>query len=109
MIPRFPHLPEQIFQKLDNKSLSKCREVTKSWKDIIDRKNYPWLRIVNIPTMLKKGNTYLHLAAEAGHIKAFKEVLDEKEDKNVRNEIHLLHCELPTAEYNVHVLKNENT
>jgi hypothetical protein len=26
-----------------------------------------------------------------------------------RNEIHPLQFELPTAEYNVHVLKNENT
>ena len=51
---RFPHLPEQIFQKLDNKNLFKCREVAKSWQNLIDGRNYPWLRIVNIPTRRTK-------------------------------------------------------
>ena len=92
VIHRFPHLPEQIFQKLNNESLSKCREATKSWKNIIDGKNYPWLRIVNIPRKLKKGNTYLHLAAESGHIEAFKEALNEKVDKKIRNESFHLAC-----------------
>ena len=83
---KFPHLPEQIFQKLDIESLFKCREVTKSWQNVIDGRNYPWLRIVNIPTILKKGNTYLHLAAKTGQIKACKEALIEEKDKNIRNE-----------------------
>ena len=69
---RFPHLPEQIFQKLDTPSLFKCREVVRSWKNLIDGRNYPWLRVVNIPTILKKMNTYLHLAAETGQIEAFQ-------------------------------------
>mgnify|MGYP001443371261 CR=1 FL=1 len=92
VLPRFPHLPEQIFQKLNNESLSKCREATKSWKNIIDGKNYPWLRIVDIPRKLKKGNTYLHLAAESGHIEAFKEALSEEEDKNMKNKSFHLAC-----------------
>ena len=90
VIPRFPDLPEQIFQKLDNENLSKCREVTQSWKNIIDRKNYPWLRIVNIPRMLK--NTYLRLAAKYGQIEAFKEAFGEEEEKNIKNESFHLAC-----------------
>ena len=86
LIHKFPHLPEQIFQKLDNESLFKCREVTKSWQNMIDRRNYPWLRIVNIPTLLNRGNTYLHLAAKTGQTEAYKEALVKDEDKNVRNE-----------------------
>ena len=84
---RFPHLSEQIFQKLDDKSLFKCREVQRSWQDIIDNRNYPWLRIVNIPTKLKRRirNTYLHLAAETGQIEAFKTALAEEENKNIKN------------------------
>ena len=92
VILRFPYLPEQIFQKLNNEGLYKCREVTTSWKYIIDGKNYPWLRIVDIPRMLKKGNTYLHLAAESGHIEAFKEALKEKVNKKIRNESFHLAC-----------------
>ena len=82
---RFPHLPEQIFQKLNNESLFKCREVAKDWKSLIDGRNYPWLCIVNIPTILKK-STYLHLAAETGQIQAFKTAFSETEDKNIKND-----------------------
>ena len=31
----FQHITEKIFKKLDNKSLTDCREVTKSWKKYI--------------------------------------------------------------------------
>jgi ankyrin repeat protein len=82
---RYPHLPEQIFQKLDNESLFKCREVERSWQNIIDGRNYPWLRIANIPTKRRIRNTYLHLAAETGQIEAFKTAFNEEEDKNVKN------------------------
>ena len=40
----------------------------------------------------KKGSTYLHLAAGSGHIVAFKEVLNEKVDKNIRNESFCFAC-----------------
>ena len=86
LVLKFPHLPEQIFQKLDIESLFKCRAVTKSWQDIIDERNYPWLRIVTIPTILNEGNTYLHLAAAVGQIEAFKTAVNEEENKNIKNE-----------------------
>ena len=82
---RFPHMMEQLLQKLDNEGLAKSREVTKTWQKFIDRKMYPWLRIVNIPTILSNGNTYLHLAAEHGQIDMFKVILDSESDKNVMN------------------------
>ena len=87
---RFPHLPEQIFQKLDNESLFKCREVQRSWQNIIDGRNYPWLRIVNIPTKLNgrfknTSCTYLHLSAKTGQTEAFKTAFNEEEDKNIKN------------------------
>ena len=83
---KFPHLPLQIFKKLDNESLFKCRELSRSWKNIFDERNYPWLRIVNIPTILMERNTYLHLAAETGQIQAFKTAFNQEEDRNVLNE-----------------------
>ena len=82
---RFPHLPEQIFQKLSNKSIFKSREVAKLWQSLINGRNYPWLRIVNIPTILEDGNTYLHFAAETGQIEAFEIAFGEEEDKNIKN------------------------
>ena len=83
---RFPHLPEQIFQKLNNESLFKCREVSSSWQNTIDGRNYHWLRIVNIPTVLQIRNTYHHLAVVTGQIEAFETAFREEEDKNVKNQ-----------------------
>ena len=48
---RFPHLMEQVLQKLDDKGLLKSREVARSLQEFIDKLQYPWLRIVNIPTI----------------------------------------------------------
>ena len=83
---KFPHFPEQILQKVDNESLFKVREVARSWKNIIDGRNYPWIRLVNIPMILTLGNTYLHLSAAKGQIEVFKAALSKEEDKNVANE-----------------------
>ena len=32
---RFPHIGEQILEKLEDDSLSKCQKVSKPWKDFI--------------------------------------------------------------------------
>ena len=82
---RFPHLPEQIFKKLDNECLFKCREVAQSWQNILDGRNYPWLRIVNIPTILNKRTTYLHVAAQTGQIQEFTTAFSEQKDINIKN------------------------
>ena len=83
---KFPHLPEKLFQKLDSESLFKCREVARSWENTIGRRNYSWLRIVNIPTILKERNSYLHLAVATGQIEAFNTAINQEEDKNIKNE-----------------------
>ena len=82
---RFPHMMEQLLQKLDSEDLAKSREVSKTWQKFIDRKMYQWLRIVNIPTILSNGNTYLHLAAQYGQVDKFKAILDSESDKNIVN------------------------
>ena len=87
LIIKFPHLPEKIFQKLGCESLFKIREVARSWQNIIDGRNYPWLCIVNVPTILKERNSYLHLASKTGQIEAFKMALNQEEDKNIKNEL----------------------
>ena len=86
LIPRFSHLMEQILQKLDNEGLAKSREVARSWQNVIDMKNYLWLRIVKIPTLLNEGNTYLHLAAKHSQIDMLKVILDSEADQNLVND-----------------------
>ena len=85
LILRFPHLAEQIFEQLDNEDLAKSREVERLWQKFIDERNYPWLRIVNIPTILQGGETYMHLAAQCGQPGMFEIILDKEENKNPKN------------------------
>ena len=85
LIPRFPHLMEQILQKLDNESLVKGRKVARIWQQFIDQKNYPWIRIVRIPAILNEDNTYLHLAAVHNQIDMFEVILYSEADRNVVN------------------------
>ena len=42
---RFPHLGIQIFEKLDDSNLAKCRKVNRSWSYFIDFEELPWKRI----------------------------------------------------------------
>ena len=82
---RFPHLFEQTFRKLNNKSLFRSREVARSWKFFINERNYPWLCVVNISTILQNSDTYLHLAAGTGQVDAFKTSLSEEMNRNIKN------------------------
>ena len=77
---------EQILQRLDNKGLAKSREIGRLWHRFIDTRMYSWLRIVNIPTILNRGNTYLHLAAKNGPIDMFEVILDIEDDKELEND-----------------------
>ena len=83
---RFPHLMDQILQKLANKGLAKSKEVARSLQTFIDIKMYLWLRIVKIPTILNEGNMYLHLAAKHGQINIFKVILESETDKDLSND-----------------------
>ena len=40
------------------------------------------LHKINIPTVLTRGKTYLHLAAQTGQIELFEAMLSEEKDKN---------------------------
>ena len=76
-ILRFPHLMKQIIHKMDNRGLSKSRVVARTWKEFIDEGNYPWLRIVKIPTII---NRYLNLAADYGQIDICEMILQTEGD-----------------------------
>ena len=45
---RFPHIGEQIFGEIDNRTITKCIEVTKSWQTFLS------FRIINMYTDLSK-------------------------------------------------------
>ena len=86
IMSRFPHLMEEIFHKLDDKGLVKCREVSRTLQEFVDIKEYPWLRIVKIPTRLEKGITYLNIAVKYGQFGMFEWILDSETDKKALHE-----------------------
>ena len=43
---RLPHVGEQILEELDNQSLTKCREVSKYWKNFIDNQKIKYIRMI---------------------------------------------------------------
>ena len=62
--------------------LLKSRVATRSWQEFIDEGNYPWLRIVNIPRILKYSiSTYLCRAAEFGQIDVCEMILKSEGDE----------------------------
>jgi len=60
-------------------------EKLKDYGKTIDEKNYPWLRIVNIPTILQDRNSYMHLAAQNGQTDMFEMILSEENNNNLKN------------------------
>ena len=84
--PRFLHISEQIFEQLDNKSLAHCREVAKSWQECIDIKKLSWNRIITLPRILAKEDTYLQVAAKHGHIEVYKKTFENSRIENPKNE-----------------------
>ena len=85
-IQRMSHVADQIFEHLDNKTLVNCKEVSKPWQIYIEKKNFSWIRIVDIPRVeigefLIK-NAVLHIAAETGQSKIFKMILENEGGKN---------------------------
>ena len=52
IISRFSHLGEKIFAQLDNLSLARCREVSKTWKTFLDGQKF--LHIRSIQSYIEK-------------------------------------------------------
>ena len=44
--PNFPHIGEQIFEKMDKGGLKTCRLLSKSWLEYMDNRNLLWKKIV---------------------------------------------------------------
>ena len=48
VLSRFGHLGQNVFEKLDDLTLLKCKEVTRTWKTFIDVEKIAVLRVVEI-------------------------------------------------------------
>ena len=110
---RFPHITEQIFEKVTNASLTKCRLVSDSWQTMIDTQKEIWIRKIKIhidcsqvtvKKILRIKNTGrlialanqiqqlytkedfpLHSAAKNGYLEIWHLIVENVQEKNLRN------------------------
>ena len=69
--PRFPHITECIFEKMNKPSLKISREVSKTWQSYIDCRNLLWNKILK-----EEGVDDAFISAcQTGHIKMTKMLL----------------------------------
>ena len=77
--PRFPHITEEIFEKLVEKSLKNCREVAKLWQNCIDEWNILWNKIAT----KNGGNKTFQLACKNGHTKMAQMLIQKSLELNI--------------------------
>ena len=84
---RFPHIPEQIFKKLDNKSLTNSRVVGMSWQIFIDERDYSWIRIKDVISGLNEecenDETVFHLVCRKGLAKIAEKIMENSVELNI--------------------------
>ena len=75
----FQHITEQIFEKMDEKSLKSCRAVAKSWQNCIDNQNILWKKIAR-----KNGGTKsFQQACKNGHSKMAKMLIQKSTEFDI--------------------------
>ena len=85
MLWKFPHIGQNIFKKLSNKNLAKCRAVTRTWEHFINNEKFYQQRVHFEMRQKEKddnGLTPLHEAAESGQLSECKSIIDHVENKN---------------------------
>ena len=84
---RFDHLPEQIFKKLDDKSLVNSRVVRASWCNFIDARDYPWKRfqesINDLTEECIDGETVFHLVSRKGQVAVAEKIMKNSAKLNI--------------------------
>ena len=54
MMLRFPHIVQNVFEELDNKSLKKCKIVSRTSCDFIENQKFYWIRKIQNNVSMKK-------------------------------------------------------
>ena len=44
---RFPGIGQDIFNKLDNQNVTKCKEVSHFWNNFLNESKFVWIRIIH--------------------------------------------------------------
>ena len=77
--PGFRHINEKIFDQLEEGSLRNCREVSKSWLEVIDNRNLLWNKIVKA----EGANEAFQFACRIGHKKMLEMLFHKPAEFNI--------------------------
>ena len=84
---RFPHLPEQIMEKLDFKSLMNARVVAISWKQFIDAREHRWYpfknKIADLKEICLSDETPFHLVCRNGQAELAEIIMKNSAKLNI--------------------------
>ena len=68
---RFGHLGEEIFNSLDDKTLTDCSKVGKNWNSFIKNKKFFWIRIIKKYDKISNG---FHIDCQQKWNKLFQKI-----------------------------------
>ena len=76
MMLRFPHIVQDIFEELDNKSLKKCRIVSRTCCGFIDNQKFYWIRKIQNCVDMKKFQQQWHQVLKCTPTEDVKEMFE---------------------------------
>ena len=74
--PGFPHIAEQIFQKMGKEGLKNCRLLSKSSLECIDNQNHLWKKVIDV----QNANQVFQSACNNGFLKMVKFLIQKSEE-----------------------------
>ena len=77
--PRFPHIAEQIFEKIKKESLKICRLLSKSWLQYIDNQNLLWNKMIEN----EDSNKVFQSACKNGHSKMAAFLIEKSDELKI--------------------------
>ena len=108
MLWKFPHIGENIFKKLSNSNLAKCKKVTRAWEYFINNERF-YKQKVKYEMIQKdideKGRTQLHKVAEAGNFLKCSHIIDHVEEKNPQDNYRVTPLHLAAGNGHISICK----
>ena len=50
LISRLNHIAEQIFEELDNNAFIRCKVISQSWKNFIEKSKFAYIKLIKAST-----------------------------------------------------------
>ena len=99
ILERLPEIGLKIFNELDNKSLSECRIVTKSWTTCIDGEKFIWVRKLQCCVKYRQevyyfsSELFLNNIVKNSNLMAIKQMVNEAQNGYLEDTMSVLYIQ----------------